>query len=271
MKPLPRSELEQWGALAARAAYGAGAIARTYFRHSPEFEQKLDKSPVTIADQAIEQSIRTAITNSFPKHGIIGEEFPPLNPDAAVQWVIDPIDGTKGFMSGGHGFGTLIGVFYEQKPVIGVMYQPILNECWVGISGVGTKLNGVPVHTHSNQTAIEETILCISDPAYPKQDASHDQRFQSLQDRVFFSRYGMDCYAAGMLACGHVDYMVEAGLQLYDFAALVPIIEAAGGRATDWNGQALTLDCLTHGNEGGLFLASANSFLHDQALALLAK
>lgn len=265
----PLTHYQEWADFAQNIARDAGDIARKYFRN-PDlgFERKGDNSPVTKADQEIERFLRSKIQHTYPDHGIIGEEYAAVNQGAAVQWVIDPIDGTKPFIAGLPLFGILIGVYCDGVAVAGVLYQPISNECWVGAKGGASFLNGNMVRCQNVRHELGDAILCTSAPGLMAV-AHSAAAFNRLKSQIYFTRYGMDCYACGMVAIGSVDFMVETQLKLFDFAAFIAIIESAGGMISDWNGNALTLDCLTTTNPHGQMLISANPILHQKALHLL--
>lgn len=243
-----------------------------YWRKPIEAESKIEpgrprpESPVTIADRNAESAMRKLIEERYPAHGIYGEEFGNIRGDAEFCWVLDPIDGTKSFITGKPLFGTLIGLCHHGKPVIGVIDQCVLNERWVGIVGVGTKLNGQPVHTRGVD-ALGEAMLYATTPLMFA-EGFETQRFNAIRDAVKRPLFGTDCYAYAIVASGFgADLVVEADLGLYDYAALVPVLKGAGGVMTDWNGKELNIK--SHEASHGRVVAAANTALHEAALKLL--
>ena len=225
-------------ALAEALADEAGAIARRYFRTAFKVDDKPDLTPVTIADREAEAAMRRRIEAAFPDHGIIGEEHGRVRADAEFVWVLDPIDGTKNFISGIPIFGILIGLAYRGRPVLGVIDQPILRERWLGIVGEPSLFNGAPIRTRPASALDMATLYSTSPDMFAGEDAA---RFARLKARVKLARYGADCYAYAQLASGFIDLVVERDLKPYDYCALVPVIEGAGGVMSDWEGRALDL------------------------------
>jgi histidinol phosphatase-like enzyme (inositol monophosphatase family) len=228
-------------ALANALADAAGAAIRPYFRGSFGLESKDDASPVTLADRAAEEAMRKLLTVELPRDGIIGEEFGSERADASRVWVLDPIDGTTSFVAGRPIFGTLIALLQDGWPVLGIIDQPIIGERWVGAIGQPTTFNGKPAVTRRCRELDDAVLGSTSPHAFSEHEAAH---FLSLAAKVARRRiiYGGDCYNYGLVASGHVDLVVEAGLKLHDFAALVPVIEGAGGMMCDWNGHSLNAD-----------------------------
>ena len=249
-------------ALAETLADAAGNIIRGYFRKKIGVEQKSDRTPVTIADRAAEKAMRRVIEVSFPLDGIIGEELGRTRADADYVWVLDPIDGTKSFISGVPLFGTLIALTYRGAPVLGVIDQPIARERWVGAVGRKTTFNGRAIKTRRCPRLGDATLYATSPEMFAKGNAA---AFARLREKVKLARYGADCYAYGLLASGFIDLVVEADLKPYDYCALLPIIEGAGGRMSDWRGRALTL------KSDGRVIASGDPALIAKARAVLAK
>lgn len=226
-------------ALAGRLADAAGAVIRPHFRTGVAIVDKADESPVTIADRDAEAAIRTLIEDAFPDHGILGEEHGSVRLDAEFVWVLDPIDGTKAFISGLPVFGTLIALLQGGRPVLGVIDQPITGERWLGAQGHGTTLNGRPVRTRPCERLDRATLFATAPDMFKGPEI---EAFERLRTSVKLMRWGADCYATAMVASGHADLVVESSLQTYDFCALVPVIEGAGGIATDWDGRPLRID-----------------------------
>jgi inositol-phosphate phosphatase / L-galactose 1-phosphate phosphatase / histidinol-phosphatase len=193
---------------------------------------------VTVADREAEAEMRALIEARFPDHGVLGEEHGRTRPEADYVWVLDPIDGTKSFISGVPLFGTLIALTHKGTPVLGVIDQPILRERWLGAEGRKTTLNGKPIATRACSMVGDATLYATAPEMFAGTDA---QAFARLRQGVKLARYGADCYAYGLLAAGFVDLVVEAGLKPYDYCALVPVIEGAGGEMSDWTGEVLTL------------------------------
>ena len=231
--------------LANRLADAAGEVIRPLFRGAWESERKADRSPVTEADRAAEAAMRAIIEVERPDDGIIGEEYGTRNEGAGRQWVLDPIDGTISFMAGRPIFGTLIALLQDGWPVLGIIDQPIAHERWAGRIGEGTTFNGKAVRTRSCKS-LDEAVLATSSPHYF--DASSAEAYMQLAQAVGGNErqgtivYGGDCYNYGLLAGGHLDVICEQGLAIYDYAALVPVVEGAGGTVSDWQGNPLDAD-----------------------------
>jgi len=224
-------------ALAAALADAAGGAIRPFFRAPFEIDTKSDASPVTEADKAAEIAMRDIIEKLRPSDGIIGEEYGTTRPDASRTWVLDPIDGTRSFIAGRPIFGTLVALMQDGWPLIGVIDQPIIGERWIGAMGQPTTLNGKPVTTRRCRD-LDQAVLATTGPQY---FAGHKgEHFSMLAGQCRDTVWGGDCYNYALLASGHIDIVVESGLKLYDIAALVPVVEGAGGRMCDWSGEPLT-------------------------------
>lgn len=228
-------------ALAHALADAAGAAIRPHFRAAVDVETKDDQSPVTIADRAAEQAMRSLLAAEAPRDGIVGEEFGATDGSTGRQWVLDPIDGTVSFVAGRPIFGTLIALVQDGWPVIGVIDQPIAGERWIGAAGRPTLFNGKPVRTRPCRSLSDATLATTGPHYFSDHDGEH---FMALAAKCAHKRmvFGGDCYNYGLVASGHIDLVVEAGLKLYDFAALVPVVEGAGGMMCDWSGEPLTAD-----------------------------
>lgn len=212
--------------------------------------------------------MRKLIEERYPTHGIYGEEFGQVRTDAEYVWVLDPIDGTKSFITGKPLFGTLIACLHNGVPVIGIIDQCVLNERWVGVVGSGTTLNGKPVTT-SGCSELKESMMYATTPHMFGEGEEAD-KFSAMCSAVLRPLYGADCYAYALVASGFgADIVVEADLGLYDYCALVPVVEGAGGVMTDWYGRKLTLD--NHERSRGRVVACANAGLHKEAVAILGK
>ena len=223
-------------ALAQRLADAAGAAIRPFFRARYDVETKADASPVTQADRAAEAAMRAILESERPGDGIVGEEYGVAREGAERTWVLDPIDGTRSFIIGRPIFGTLIALMEAGRPVLGVIDQPILRERWIGARYRPTTLNGAAVTTRAC-AALGAAQLATTGPSYFSPDDL--ARFDAVRAGVKGANWGGDCYNYALLASGHLDLVIESGLKLYDFAALVPVVEGAGGRMCDWHSARL--------------------------------
>lgn len=233
-------------AAAGEAAALAAAEIRPLFRSRLLVEAKGDASPVTEADRAAERALRRFLGARFPGHGIMGEEYGTERGDAEWLWVLDPIDGTRAFLTGRPLFGTLIGLLRRGVPVLGLIDQPATGERWLGVAGEGTRFSGPfggAAGCRPCAGLAEAELSCTAPDIFAAADAARFERVRRAARRV---TWGGDCYAYGLVALGLVDAVVEATLKPWDWAALVPVIEGAGGRMTDWQGRALTLDSPGH-------------------------
>jgi inositol-phosphate phosphatase / L-galactose 1-phosphate phosphatase / histidinol-phosphatase len=253
-------DLDNLLTLALHLADAAGEVIRPYFRKPLAIDDKADLTPVTAADRAAEAAMRTLIEARFPDHGIVGEEFGRAREDAEFVWVLDPIDGTKSFISGVPLFGTLIALTLDGRSILGVIDQPILRERWVGAVGRPTTLNGAAIRCRACPTLAAATLFATTPDMFKGEDAAC---FARISAAVKLTRFGADCYAYGLVATGFVDLVLEASLKPYDFCAMVPIVEGAGGVATDWRGGSLDLA------SDGRILVAGDRRAHDAALALL--
>ncbi|MDO7841640.1 histidinol-phosphatase [Sphingomonas immobilis] len=225
--------------LANSLADAAGAAILPYYRAAHGLEAKEDASPVTLADRAAEAVMRELIAKAFPDDAIIGEEYGVTEGTSGRAWVLDPIDGTRAFISGRPIFGTLIALMIDGWPMLGVIDQPILKERWLGVVGKPTLFNGQPAATR-RCAELSKALLATTSPALFGDDQLH--AFEHLDGAVMSTVLGGDCYNYGCVASGWLDIVVEAGLKIHDFAALVPVVEGAGGRMCDWQGDPLTAD-----------------------------
>jgi histidinol phosphatase-like enzyme (inositol monophosphatase family) len=235
-------------ALALRLADAAGEAIRPHFRTGLTADRKDDASPVTVADRAAEEAMRRILKAEVPRDTIIGEEFGTEEGASNRTWVLDPIDGTVSFIGGRPIFGTLIALLVDGWPVLGIIDQPILGERWVGASGHPTTFNGRDVRTRPCRE-LSDMMLATTGPQYF--DDHQGAHFMALAAKTDHKRmmFGGDCYNYGLLASGDIDLVCEAGLKLHDWAALVPVVEGAGGIMCDWNGEPLNI------NSGGEVLA----------------
>jgi inositol-phosphate phosphatase / L-galactose 1-phosphate phosphatase / histidinol-phosphatase len=247
-------------ALAHRLADAARPIANRYFRTGLTVDDKTDASPVTVADREAETAMRALLTEYVPQHGVFGEEHGAVRTDAEYVWVLDPIDGTKAFITGLPIFGTLIALLHRGLPVMGVIDQPILKERWLGVAGERSTFNGKPIEVRRCADLAQAYMYSTAPIMFP---GAFEKRHEALTQRVKLFRWGGDCYAYGLLASGHVDLVVENSLKLYDFAALVPVVKGAGGLITDWAGKELDI------NSDGSVLAAGDAAIHRAASAVL--
>ena len=248
-------------AFAHELADAAAAVVGRYYRAPVTVESKLDASPVTIADREAERVMRELIRVRYPEHGIAGEEFGAEGAGAELVWHLDPIDGTKSFIGGRPLFGTLIGLSRRARPVLGIIDQCILRERWEGLVGRGTRWNGEPARVRACPRLEQATLYATSPLMF---EASAERvAFGRVQQAVRYPLFGGDCYAYGLVAIGFADLVIEAGLNDHDFMALVPVVEGAGGRMTDWSGQPLTPA------SDGRVIAAGDPRTHAAALLLL--
>lgn len=249
-------------ALANRLADAAGEAIRPFWRGSIGLETKADASPVTLADRAAEEAMRRILTAEASRDGIEGEEFGIERESASRRWVLDPIDGTTSFVAGRPIFGTLIALLKDGFPVVGVIDQPIAGERWVGATGRGTTFNGAEVRTRACRHLSEALLATTSPNLFSDHAAEH---FMALAQKTAHRRmiWGGDCYNYGLVASGQIDLVCEEGLKLHDFAALVPVVEGAGGTMADWNGEPLHA-----GSEGHVIALGDPARLEDVVEAL---
>jgi len=242
----------------------AGDIVLPYFRQPLAVDDKGGQrfDPVTIADRRAEQALREAILTRYPDHGVLGEEFGDTPGRSEFRWVIDPIDGTRAFVCGVPTWGTLIALCEHGRPVLGLMSQPFVGESFVGGGAASWHVRaGSYARLATRDTSsLAASYLFATAPEMFATD-SEWPAFQRLASRVRLARFGIDCYAYCLLAAGHLDLVVEAGLGFYDIAPLIPIVEAAGGVVSDWKGRPV--------RDGGRVIAAATHDLHAQALAVL--
>jgi len=258
--PLSAAERAEFEAFATGIANNARALSLPRFRRPVDVTLKRDMSPVTAVDRGVEAMLRERIELAWPEHGLLGEEYGPSRVDAEFVWSIDPIDGTRSFISGWPLWGTLIALLRGGSPVLGVLDMPVLDERWVGHVGVGTTMNGVPCHTSGCQSLGDATLYTTTPDMFTVEEwVSFDRTSRAAHAR----RFGGDCYGYGMLASGHIDAVIESNLMPYDYLAIAPVVEAAGGVMTDWEGRALGLQ------SGGRVVAAATPELHAALIASL--
>ena len=231
-----------------------------YFRSKLNIKNKSDESPVSEADTHAEKIMRTMIEKNYPEHGIIGEEFGSTRLQSELVWVLDPIDGTQSFVTGKPLFGTLIALLCRGTPIIGVINMPALSERWTGAKGSPTLFQGSPVKTRPCINLNEAWLYATSPDMFTHKNFNC---FKKLHSSVHRTIYGAECQAYGLLASGWTDIVCEDTMKIYDYAALVPIIEGANGIITDWHGFPLGME------SNGTVIASATQKIHNQCLQLL--
>ncbi len=244
----------------------AGAAILPFFRAAHRVNDKggVRFDPVTEADQAAERAMRTLIAQEFPDHAILGEEFGETAGASEYRWILDPIDGTRAFMAGLPSWGVLIGLYHEGRPLLGIMDQPYLGERyrgWMGHEpGAIVTVRGATQPLKVRACAgLSEAILSTTDPTLFA--GAETEAFARVRDRAKLTRYGYDCYAYAMLAAGHIDCVIESGLNIYDIAALIPIVTGAGGGVCAWDGG--------DARAGGRVLAWGDGGVRDEVVGML--
>ena len=246
-------------ALAGQLADVARRIVLEHFRAPIAVERKTDDTPVTVADRDIETHMRRMIRAAFPGHAVRGEEFA-AEGSGEFTWVLDPIDGTKSFISGYPLFGSLIALQHGDRPVLGVIEAPVVAERWVGADGRATLFNSKPARARDCRSLGEAILYTTSPDTF---DATERSRFEALSARTALRRFGGDCYLYGMLASGFCDLVVESHLKPHDFMAVIPVVTGAGGRISDWRGERLSAA------SDGRVVAASTEALWRQALEIL--
>ncbi|WP_270731188.1 histidinol-phosphatase [Shimia sp. Alg240-R146] len=251
-------------AVANEMAEAARAAILPHFRaKNLTAENKLDHDfdPVTVADRAAELAMRDVLAKRRPQDGIFGEEFGKTEGESGLTWVLDPIDGTRAFISGTPTWGVLIALSDANGPIFGIVDQPYIGERFVGGFGLA-EVTG-PAGTQALQCKFTDALQdAIVFTTFPEVGSAEERAgFRAVAEQCKLTRYGMDCYAYALLAAGQIDLVIEAGLNAYDIQAPIAVIEAAGGRVTDWTGGPA--------HEGGRVLAAANAEIHAAALNIL--
>ena len=249
---------------ATAAADLAGRLIRPYFRAGLEAETKDDQSPVTPADRAAEAAMRALLAERTPEAGILGEEGGLDRAGARLRWVLDPIDGTRAFLTGRPSFGVLVALLEDGVPVLGIVDQPITAERWIGVAGRPTRFAGPFGGVAGTRRCADLGRAELSCTTPAMLDDATRPAHQRLQAAVRRTSWGGDCYAYGLLALGQIDVVAERDMKVWDWAALVPVVEGAGGRVTDWAGRRLRAD------GDGSVLAVGDPALGPAASALLA-
>jgi histidinol phosphatase-like enzyme (inositol monophosphatase family) len=260
MTQLQKMEMAELSKHALALADIAVETSMSFFRGRLGIEFKHDESPVTQADRAVEAALRSYIRDHCPNHGIYGEEHGSEGLELDQIWGIDPIDGTRSFLSGNPLFGTLLAHLTQGKPDIGIIGMPALGEVLLGRRGQGASNNGQPISV-SQQTKLSDAILYINEGEKLFRDTP--DLFAKLMTTGQTRRFGYDCYPHAMLAMGHVDVVIDYDLQPYDYLAVAAVVEAAGGIVTDWSGSRLTLE------SDGRIISAATPSLHRSMLSLV--
>jgi len=237
----------------------AAQVAVSYFRNSPNIETKADLSPVTVADKETEQAIRKGLANAFPDEAIFGEEFGQSG-DGTDMWIVDPIDGTRSFITGLPLFGVLLGYINSNGPQLGIIRMPALDEVYSGAVGLGATCNGVPISV-SDCKELGSARLFINEA--DKIAISEPYVFAKLINAGDLRRMSADCYPHALVACGLADAVVDFDLQPYDYLPVCAVVQAAGGIMTDWQGKPLTR------SSDGRILTAATSALHAALLEMV--
>lgn len=253
-------------ALAHRLADTSGQVIRPLFRQRIDVAHKQGKrdfDPVTEADRGAERAIRELLARERPDDGVLGEEFGESRGSSGYRWVLDPVDGTRAFITGRHEWGSLIALEEDGNPVLGILDQPVLGERFIGVNGGAELIQAGQASSLKVRpcAALKEAVLCATDPGayFSREEFS---AFSRVERVVKMTRYGGDCYLFAALALGFVDVVIEAGFHEWDVAALIPLVEGAGGLITDWQGGSAL--------SGKTILASGDPRLHREAMALLA-
>lgn len=261
------TNLDEFVTFAHRLADISGETILPHFRNLKTVDDKSlgeDFDPVTVADRAAEEVIRSEIAAHWPGHGITGEEFSDSNADAEFCWIIDPIDGTRPFLAGLPVWGSLIGLQHRGKPVIGMMNQPFTRErFWAGPSGAFYRGPNSEKPLETRKCAgLEQAIVTTTGPDMFASDADR-KTFDAMSARGRMRWFSGDCYGYCLLAAGQIDVIAESGLSPHDIVPLVPIVEGAGGKITTWDGGPVT--------DGGSVVACGDPSLHDEVIEALAR
>ena len=252
-------------AFANRLADASGAVIRPYFRQRIEVVHKPGRAPfdpVTEADKGGERAIRAIITRERPEDGILGEEYGETPGKNAYRWVLDPVDGTRAFITGRHEWGSLIALEENEVPVLGILDQPVLGERFIAVHGRSVLVEGdkrTPLKVRECES-LKSAILCATDPSQYF-SAEQQAAFARVKEQARMTRYAGDCYLFAALALGFIDIIIEANFNRWDVAALIPLIEGAGGIMTSWDGS--------HCRDGKTILACGDKRVHEEAIKLL--
>jgi histidinol phosphatase-like enzyme (inositol monophosphatase family) len=252
------SPVREWLDFAAHLACVSASTIKPYFRSDLQVDVKADQSPVTIADREAEAAMRAAILEQFPDHDVLGEEPGHHNLQAEYQWVLDPIDGTKSFVAGSYLFGTLIGLLHKGRPLVGVINQPIFDDLLIG-DGARTWLNDKRVHARPC-ARIEDAHL-VSTSHWSVGHYHDGEAYADLSRTVKQYRGWGDCHGYFLVATGGADIMADPILNAWDLMALIPVVEGAGGRITDWQGKPVI--------NGNGAIATGGGQIHDEVIRRL--
>lgn len=239
---LDANTLDGLTTFAERLADAAKTVILPHFRTPVQIDHKPDATPVTIADRTAEAAMRALIAETYPDHGIVGEEEEDVRPDADFVWVLDPVDGTKRFITGNPCFGTLVALLREGTPIVGIIDMPALAERWVGALG-----NPTLHQTRDGRKAVKSRPCPTLGDAYlystsPGMFVGEDNpRFAAVSEAARVTLYGSECYGYGLLASGYADLVIEADMAVYDYLAHVPVVTGSGGVMSDWEGAPLTI------------------------------
>ncbi|MBS1002766.1 inositol monophosphatase family protein [Acetobacter thailandicus] len=249
--------------VAVMMADAARTVIRPWFRAPFDVVSKADKSPVTVADRTAERVMRAILAELLPEHGVFGEEFGLENEKARYRWLLDPVDGTRSFVTGRPLFGTLIALLENGEPVIGLIDQAVTQERWLGVKGQKTLFTsplGGDAQTRACHELAQAEMSCTSPEML---EMAPHEGWKVLKKNTARMTWGGDCYAYGLLALGQIDLITECDMNPWDWAALVPVIEGAGGKITAWDGSSLRAD----GDR--TVLAAGNAVLHEKAVRML--
>ena len=244
--------------VAIEAARAGGRSTLRYFNAGTAVEWKQDGSPLTQADRDSERAIRDTIARAFPSHGILGEEEGETTGSAPYRWIVDPLDGTRTFVRGVPLYGTLVGLEVRGEPSVGVVYLPALDELVAAARGLGCTWNGTPCRVSATER-LEDALVAVTDERTARRRSA---AYLRLAEATALQRTWADCYAYVLVATGRAEVALDPIMSVWDCAALLPIVEEAGGRFTDWRGRRTI-----HGGEA----VASNGTLHDRVLALLAE
>jgi inositol-phosphate phosphatase/L-galactose 1-phosphate phosphatase/histidinol-phosphatase len=252
--------MKEFLTFAERLAEASRGLIQEAARGTVRSQTKGDGSPVTAVDQGVEDRLRAMIAEAYPDHGIVGEERGASFPDRELVWALDPIDGTLPFLAGIPVYGTLIALLRNKAPLIGVIDMPATGERWVGCEGLPTLRNGAPVTVRPCED-LSGALLSTSNPDYyGEADAPALER---LKAATHWTVYGGSCMAYAQIASGRIDIGIDVAFDPFDYLALVPVVEGAGGVISDWAGEPLTLD------SGDRLVAAGDARIHAQALKVL--
>ena len=253
--------LNRFTACGVRAVDASRAMIRQYMGRPFRIEIKDDGSPATSVDQEVEDRMRGIILDAHPDHGILGEERQAHAPDSEFVWAIDPIDGTLPFLAGIPVFGTLLALLHRGRPILGIIDMPMTAERWIGAAGRRTTRNGRPVHTRGCAN-LAMALMSTSNPDY--YDRTNTPALERLKQATRFAVYGGSCMFYAQIASGRVDICIDVAFNPWDYMALIPVVQGAGGVFTDWKGRAAGL------HTGSQYIAAGDPRLHEQALKVLA-